>query len=424
MSAASAHNIVVIGTGIIGACTAAYLQRDGHQVTLIDHAAPGSGASLGNGGMLSGSSIIPVAMPGVAAKVPGWLMDSEGPLTIRWSYLPALAPWLWRFLAAATPEKVEAQAAALRALLAPSLDNYAPIVRDAGAAHLIHQQGTLYLYQSAKSFHNDQRNTTLRLRNGVVIDDVIGADLRALEPDLAPQFTHARLVRANGHVSDPRALVEALVAHAVTRGATLLRERVTGFEHNGAGINAVVTETGRHAASHLVLACGAWSRPLAAQLGDRVPLDTERGYHVIVKHPEKGPRTPTLHVDGSFGATPMDMGLRIIGTVELAGLDAPPNWKRADLLLRKAQALYPGLAAGLAPDSQDQRLTRWLGFRPSMPDSLPVIGASSRFANAWHAFGHGHVGMCAGSTTGRVMADLIAGRTPCVPVEAFSPRRY
>ncbi len=436
MSATSPPPVVVIGTGIIGACVAAYLQRDGHRVTLIDHAAPGSGASLGNGGMLSGSSIIPVAMPGVAAKVPGWLMDSAGPLTIRWTYLPALAPWLWRFLAAATPEKIEAQAAALRALLAPSLDNYAPIVRDAGASHLIHQHGTLYLYDSAHSFHNDQRNTDIRLRNGVAIEDVIGPDLRALEPDLAPRFTHARLVRANGHVSDPRALVEALAAHAVTRGATLVRERVTGFEHNGAGINAVVTGTGRHAASHVVLACGAWSRPLAAQLGDRVPLDTERGYHVIVKHPEKGPRTPTLHVDGSFGATPMDMGLRIIGTVELAGLDAPPNWKRADLLLRKAQALYPGLAAGLthtvaagptpgrAQDSADQRLTRWLGFRPSMPDSLPVIGASSRFANAWHAFGHGHVGMCAGSTTGRVMADLIAGRTPCVSVEAFSPRRF
>ena len=422
--AANGNSIAVIGAGIIGACVAAYLQRDGRQVTLIDHAAPGSGASFGNGGMLSGSSIIPVAMPGVAAKVPGWLIDSAGPLTIRWSYLPALAPWLWRFLAAATTEKVEAQAAALRALLAPSLGNYAPIVREAGAAHLIHQHGTLYLYDSAHSFHHDQRNTDIRQRHGVVIENVIGADLRALEPDLAPRFTHARLVRANGHVSDPRALVEALVAHAVARGAVLVRERVTGFGHNGAGINTVITEAGRHAVAHVVLACGAWSGPLAAQLGDRVPLDTERGYHVIIKDPEKGPRTPTLHVDGSFGATPMNMGLRIIGTVELAGLDAPPNWKRADVLLRKAQALYPGLAAGLAPDSQDQRLTRWLGFRPSMPDSLPVIGASSRFANAWHAFGHGHVGMCAGSTTGRVIADLIAGRTPCVPVGPFSPQRF
>ena len=416
--------VIVVGAGIIGACIAAYLQRDGHAVTLIDHAEPGSGASLGNGGMLSGSSIIPVAMPGVAAKVPGWLMDTQGPLTIRWGYLPALVPWLWRFLAAARPAKVEAQATALRALLAPALDNYAPLVQAAGATRLIHQQGTLYLYGSQAGFDGDARNTDIRRRNGVIIEDVTGAELRALEPDLAPHFTHARLVRANGHVSDPRALVEALVAQAVTQGARLLRARVTGFEDNGAGVNAVITDQGRHACAQVVLACGAWSKPLAAQLGDRVPLDTERGYHVIVKNPEKGPRTPTLYVDGNFGATPMDMGLRVIGTVELAGLDAPPNWQRANLLLGKAQALYPGLAAGLAPDSEDARLTRWLGFRPSMPDSLPVIGASSRFANAWYAFGHGHVGMCAGATTGRVIADLIAQRAPCVPVAAFSAQRF
>lgn len=417
---APAPPVVVIGAGIIGACVAAYLQLDGRDVTLIDHAEPGSGASLGNGGMLSGSSIIPVAMPGVAARVPGWLLDSAGPLTIRWSYLPALMPWLVRFLLSASPEKVERQASALRALLAPALQNYATIVPQAGAAHLVHRRGTLYLYAGEQSWRNDTRNTDIRRRNGVDIEDVIGADLHALEPDLDPGLTHARLVRENGHVSDPRALVEALVAHSRARGARVLRERVRGFEDNGARITSVVTEQGRHAASAVVLACGAWSKPLAAKLGDRVPLDTERGYHIIVKDPEKGPRTPTLYVDGNFGATPMDMGLRLIGTVELAGLDAPPNWKRADILLTQARRLYPGLAAGNDP----ARFSRWLGFRPSMPDSLPVIGPSSRFDNAWHAFGHGHVGMCAGSTTGRVIADMIAGRTPCIPVEPFRANRF
>ena len=416
----SAPPVVVIGAGIIGACVAAYLQLDGRDVTLIDHAEPGAGASLGNGGMLSGSSIIPVAMPGVAAKVPGWLLDSAGPLTIRWSYLPALMPWLIRFLRSAKPEKVERQASALRALLAPALDNYAAIVRAANATQLVHRRGTLYLYGSEHSWRIDARKTDIRRRNGVDIEDVIGPDLHALEPDLGPGFTHGRLVRENGHVSDPRALVEALVAHAQARGARVSRERVLGFEDNGARITAVVTDQGRRAASAVVLACGAWSKPLAAKLGDRVPLDTERGYHVIIKDPEKGPRTPTLYVDGNFGATPMDMGLRVIGTVELAGLDAPPDWRRADILLAQARRLYPGLAA----DNDPARLSRWLGFRPSMPDSLPVIGPSSRFANAWHAFGHGHVGMCAASTTGRVIADLIAGRAPSIPVAPYSVNRF
>jgi D-amino-acid dehydrogenase len=359
-------------------------------------------------------------MPGVAAKVPGWLLDAEGPLTIRWRYLPEIAPWLWRFLQSSTRAKVEAQATALRGLLAPSLENYAPIVREAGAQHLIHQQGTLYLYANEKSWRDDALKTDIRRRNGVEIEDVTGAALRALEPDLGSQFTHARLVRANGHTSDPRALVRALVDAAVSRGATLLRERVTGFEHNGAQLGAVLTSQGRYAASHVVLACGAWSGPLAEQLGDRLPLDTERGYHVIIKNPEKGPRTPTLFVDGNFGATPMDMGLRFTGTVELAGLTAPPNWRRADVLLRGARRLYPGLL----PEDDVNRVTRWMGFRPSMPDSLPVIGPASSVSNAFYAFGHGHVGMCAGSTTGRVIADMVAGREPCVPVGAFSARRF
>ena len=419
MSASSAP-VIVIGAGIIGACAAAWLTRERREVTLIDAGAPGAETSSGNGGVFSGSSIIPVAMPGVAAKVPGWLLDSEGPLTIRWSYLPRMLPWLWQFLRAAAPHRVEEQARALRALLEPALENYAPIVRDAEAGHLVHAQGMLYLYASEASWRADARNTDIRRRNGIQMEDLIGPALREQEPDLAPRYTHARLVRANGHTSNPQALVQALVAHAALRCARVLRERVIGFEDNGTAVSAVITDRGRHVAAQVVLACGAWSKPLAERLGDRLPLDSERGYHVQILRPEKGPRRPTLYVDGSFGVTPMDAGLRITGTVELAGLDAPPDWRRADSLLRQGRQLYPGLC----PGDDAVRIERWLGFRPSMPDSLPVIGPSSRFANAFYAFGHGHIGMCAGSSTGRVVADLVAGRSPCVPIGPFSPRRF
>jgi len=412
--------VVIVGGGIVGACTAAWLQRDGHAVTLIDHDRIGMGASYGNGGCFSGSSIIPVAMPGVLSRVPGWLLDSEGPLTIRWRYLPKLVPWLARFVRGATPEGVAAQASALRTLLAPSLANYAPIVRDAGAADLVHHEGMLYLYASDASWRRDEATMRLRRENGVEIEELEGAALAALEPDLAPGLTRGRLVRENGHTSDPLDLVTRLVRHAVDRGAHVVRERVTGFEDNGAAVTAVVTDQGRHPASHVVIAAGAWSKPLAASLGDPVPLDTERGYHAQVKDPERGPRIPTLYVDGNFGAIPMTAGVRLVGTVELAGLEAPPDWRRADVLLAKGRSLYPGLLA----DGDDSRVSRWLGFRPSMPDSLPVIGPSSRFPNAIHAFGHGHVGMCAGSTTGRVVADLVSGRAPCVPIEPFSARRF
>jgi D-amino-acid dehydrogenase len=204
------------------------------------------------------------------------------------------------------------------------------------------------------------------------------------------------------------------------RGGRVVQERVVGFDDNRKAITAVRTEQNSYLAKAVVLAAGAWSKPLAAQLGDDVPLDTERGYHVIVKNPEKTLRTPAIFVDGSFGVTPMETGLRLVGTVELAGLDAPPNWARADVLLKQGKRILPGLLA----DNDDSRVSRWLGFRPSLPDSLPVIGPSSRFGNAFYAFGHGHIGMCGASTTGRILSDLVSEKQPCIDIAPFSARRW
>jgi len=413
-------HVVVIGAGIVGICVAAWLQRSGRALLLIDSAEPGMAASFGNGGMLSASSIIPVAMPGVIRKVPRWLVDAEGPLTIRWSYLPRLAPWLARFVAASRPERVEAQARALRALLKDSLENYAPLVRAANAQELIHHQGMLYLYASEASWRNDARAMDIRRRNGVAIEELDAAALREREPDLDRALTRARYIPGNGHTSNPLRLAQALARHVVERGGRIVQQRVTGFEDNGKAVTAVRTDRGFHQAGSVVLAAGAWSSPLAALLGDRVPLDTERGYHSIVRDPEKSVRTPALFVDGNFGLTPMETGLRLVGTVELAGLDAPPNWARARVLLEHGRRLLPGLLA----DGDESRVSQWLGFRPSLPDSLPVIGPSSRFANAFYAFGHGHVGMCAASTTGKVLAELIEGQAPSIDLAPFSARRF
>jgi len=412
--------VVVIGAGIIGVCAAAWLQRAGRQVLLIDQGDPGMGASFGNGGIFSASSIVPVAMPGTLKKVPGWLLDAEGPLTIRWSYLPRLAPWLARFVAASAPARVEAQARALRALLEGSLANYAPLVKDAGAEDLVRHQGMLYLYASEASWRNDARAMELRRRNGVAIEEITGAALAEREPDLGPGFTRARMIPGNGHTTNPLRLVQKLAQNVVARGGRIVQERVVGFEHNGAAVTAVRTESNSHAAGAVVLAAGAWSKSLAAQLGDRVPLDTERGYHTIVKQPEKTVRTPSLFVDGNFGLIPMETGLRLVGTIELAGLDAPPNWARSRVLLEQGRRILPGLLA----DNDESRISRWLGFRPSLPDSLPVIGPSLRYANAFYAFGHGHVGMCGASTTGKVISALVTGQNPEIDITAFSARRF
>ena len=420
MSTSEQAPIVIVGAGIVGLCSAAYLQRDGRKVTLIDAGGPGEGSTFGNAGCLNASSVVPVSMPGTIKQVPGWLMDPLGPLAIRWSYLPTFLPWLVRFWRAGTPAKVQQQARALRPLLVDSIANYLPLAKEAGVDRLIQQIGHVFAYSTEAGYRKDEAAMQLRADHGSAITPLSRDDLHELEPDLGPQFLKGRIIRENGHCANPLGLAQGLARLIEKRGGTILRESVTRFESSGREVTAVITDRGRHAASHVVLAAGAWSKPMARQLGDAVPLDTERGYHIMIRDAESGPRIPTMWAEGKTVSTPMEGGLRFAGTVEFAGIDAPPNWERANMQLRLGQQMYPRLA----PNYPEERLTRWMGFRPSMPDSLPVIGPASGFRNAIHAFGHGHVGLCAGSTTGRVVADLIAGRKPIIPIEAFSAKRF
>ena len=420
MSSAIPPPVVVIGAGIVGVCTAATLQRDGRDVVLIDPGEPGMGASFGNGACLFPSSIVPMSMPGTARNVPRYLLNPEGPLSIRMRYLPRLAPWLLRFARAGTAERAEAAARALRALLRDVQDGYAPLVKEAGAEDLLHRRGYLIVYESEAAFQADAGGNALRERNGIAVEEVAAARIREMEPKLAPIYARGRLIREAGHTSNPHRLVQRLCEMLVRKGGRIVREALTGFEDNGGVVTAVRTGAGRHPARAVVLAAGAWSKPLAAQLGDSVPLDTERGYHAMIARPECAPTLPVMSGEGKFIAITLETGIRFAGQVELASLDARPNWNRARILLRQGMRMFPGLGEnGLL-----ERQSLWMGHRPSMPDSLPVIGPSSRFPNAIYAFGHGHVGMCAAPTTARIVTDLLAGRQPPVDIAPFSPRRF
>jgi D-amino-acid dehydrogenase len=412
--------VVVIGAGAVGIACACFLQQDGRQVLVLDPGGPGEGASFGNAGGLNGSSVVPVAMPGVLPQVPRWLLDPLGPLAIRWRYLPFLLPWLWRFVRAGTPEKVKHQAKALRGLLAPSVDAYRALLRPAGAEDVLHRVGHLNVYKSRASFDKDSAAMELRRANGVDVLDVSSDELHQLEPALSRDYVLGRLISENGHCSNPLRMMQALAEHLVRNGGRIERARALGFVGANGRVDAVRSDAGDRPASHVVIAAGAWSRPLARALGDRLPLDTERGYHVTIKDPEVMPRLPAMAAEGKFAVTPMEMGLRVAGTVEFGGLDAPPNWRRARILLSQAQAMYPGLSRQIGED----RIATWMGFRPSMPDSLPVISPSGAFANAFYAFGHGHIGLAAAPMTGRLVADLIAGRAPCLDPTPFSAKRF
>ena len=332
-----AKRVGVIGAGMVGVCAASWLQRDGHSVFLVEAGEPGDGASFGNAGCFNGSSVTPVSMPGVIRNVPRWLLDPLGPLSLRWSYLPAIAPWLVRFMRAGTPEKVRAQARALRPLVGPTLEALRPLVNAAGAEDLVHRLGHLYVYRSAESLAKDRLAWELRRENGVEIDEFDADELRQLEPALSRDYVRGVLVRENGHTSNPLGLVERLLEQFLRSGGEIVHARAHGFRLDGRRLTAIQTDTGDLPADAAVVCTGAYSKPLAAALGDRGAARNRARLSLMIRDPEIMPRIPTADADGKFVATPMETGLRFAGTVELAGLAAPPDWRRARILLAQGR---------------------------------------------------------------------------------------
>jgi len=420
MAQNGARRVGVIGAGMVGVCAASWLQRDGHSVFLVEPGNPGEGASFGNAGCFNGSSVTPGAMPGVIRNLPHWLKDPLGPLSLRWSYLPSILPYLYRFMRAATPEKVRAQAKALRPLIAPTVPLVRELARDAGADALVHQRGHLYVYRSEAALAKDGLAWALRRENGVEVDEFDVDELRQLEPALSRDYVRGLLVRENGHTSNPFGLVSALLEHFRRQGGEVVRARALGFRLEGGRLTAIRSDAGDLAADAAIVCAGAHSKPLAAPLGNRVPLETERGYHLMIRDPESMPRIPTADADGKFVATPMELGLRFAGTVELAGLDAPPDFRRARILLEQGRRMLPGLATRHA----EERISVWMGHRPSLPDSLPVLGPSRTTPDVIYAFGHGHIGMTAAPMTGKIVADLVAGRRAPIDIAPFAPGRF
>ncbi|MDE2007586.1 MAG: FAD-dependent oxidoreductase, partial [Rhodospirillales bacterium] len=411
------------GAGIVGAATALELLRDGHRVTILEPGDPGGeqAASYGNGCWLSTASVVPMSAPGIWRKVPGWLADPLGPLTIRWRYLPRLVPWLIRFLrAGATEERVMATGRALRPLIEDCPERHLALAREAGVGDLIRRQGVLYVFPSRADFDAEGLSWRVRRANGVAWSELAGEELRQFEPSLDRRYGFGVYVESGGHCLDPGAYVAALVAHARSQGSALVRGRATGFRIEAGRLAAVRTEDGEIAADAAVIAAGAYSRALAAAAGDEVPLETERGYHAVIAAPESAPRHPVMPADGKMSITHMAQGLRLAGQVELAGLDAAPNWRRAEILRDFALRLFPGLPRDLPAE----RVTVWMGHRPSIADGLPVIGPARLSGDIVHAFGHGHIGLAAGAATGRLVADLVGGRKPAIDPAPYAAGRF
>lgn len=428
-AAARRRHVVVIGAGIVGAVCAVEILRTGRSVTLLNpHPAAGPEAtSYGNAGWLSSHSILPPAGPGMWKQVPALLLHPDGPLTVRWGYLPRALPWLSRFLhAGSTPDRVARTAHALRQLLRDAPALHARLAADAGVPHLVARRGLLHVYPSRADFAADALGWRLRAQEGIGFETLEGGDLRAQEPDLLPAYRFGVRVDEAGHCADPGGYLAALLAHARALGARWVTGEATGLRIEAGRLVAVRTGQGDLPCDAAVIAAGAYSKALARDAGDRVWLDTERGYHAMLDvragpgAPPPGPRTSTMVMDRKLIVHQMAHGLRVAGQVEIAGLQAEPDWRRARILLRHLFDLYPALPRASLEDGA--RL--WMGRRPSTSDGLPCIGPASASADVVHAYGHGHVGLGSSARTGRLVAQLLDGRAPEIDLAPFRPQRW
>jgi len=423
MSQDAPLTVAVIGAGIVGLCTALEVQRTGHRVVLVEPGEPGGrqAASYGNATWINPGAIAPISMPGLWRKVPGFLLDRAGPFTLRWRDLPRHASWLLRFLAAGRNwEKIEACARLRYPLCKDTVTDHQAYAAEAGVGHLIRQQGLIYVYPDRAGFVAESRIWSMRRELGVRFSEVEEAELRRLQPELSSAYRFGARLDDAGQIADPGAYCAALARLLVARGAEHVAARATGFVIEQGRLKAVRTDKTTLACHRAVLAAGIGSGSLARLAGDRVPLISERGYHVVVPEPGVELKAGLMPSDGQMGVVSTPQGLRLAGQVELADPNAAPDWRRAEILLGYARRMFPGQAERFDAAAID----RWMGNRPSTPDGLPCIGFASGSNDIVHAFGHAHTGLSQGPATGKLVAALIDGHTPPFDPAPYSARRF
>ncbi len=409
------RHVLVIGAGIVGVSTAIWLMRSGAQVTLVDRQGPGEGTSHGNAGILAAAAVVPVTTPGLLKKAPGYLMDPNFPLYLRWLYLPKLAPWLVRFLSNANDTDTRRIARALTPLLSDSVEQHKSLANDLGLSDWITETDYCYAFEKRSDFEAQRYAWALRREAGFVPQIIEGTDVRDYEPNISDRIGMLAALKEHGFVKDPGGYVRALAAAFEGMGGVIRQADVKDFDLSGGRLSGVETTQGRIACDDAVLATGVWSKPLMKKLGLNVPLETERGYHVIYEDATGGPLRPTMVASGMFVATPMAQGLRCAGIVELGSLSPKRSKAPLALLRRKARETFPSLTA--------TGEVEWLGFRPSPSDSLPLIGEIGK-THVFTAFGHQHVGLTSGPKTGRLIAGLITDQSPNMDLGPYAPQRF
>ena len=413
MAGLATCEIAVIGAGVVGMCVAHRLAHEGHEVVMLDPGVPGMGASYGNAGTIADYAVMPVGSPGVLRDLPSLLFDRDSPLAIRRAAILSLAPWLLRFLRQSLPGATARNAAAIGTLIADAGARWADLATALGAQDLLQARGCLYYYETATAFAAAKDDMAYRRQFGIPVDLISADELSHMEPNLpaaagAAYFPNARFF------SDPGQLMARLAAAVVAVGVRHVPQKVLELRREVGGVVLEGAQS-RVRAKRVVIAAGAHGRGLARMAGDRVPLETERGYHLEFEMDTPLLHRPVCPTTRGFYLCPMAGRLRVAGTVELGGLDPRPSPHRLEMLERGARAIFPDLPAPRRS---------WLGFRPSMPDSLPVIGPSQAGGDVLHAYGHGHIGLTLAPLTAQIIADMVAGREPGLDVTPFRVNRF
>ncbi|OWT68917.1 MULTISPECIES: FAD-binding oxidoreductase [unclassified Achromobacter] len=410
---------LVIGAGIVGLCTAYVLQRSGVSVTVMDPNAPGSQCSSGNAGALSSGSVVPLAMPGLLKDTASMLLDPAGPLHIPARYWLRGAPWLARFAHSARRGTVERIADALKPLLKGAVGRHARLADEIGRPDLVRRDGQLHVYPDVAAMGKDATGWAMKAARGLRVERVDAAAIRELEPAVAPGYTAGVFLPDEGRVTDPQAYCEAIAAAARQAGTRFVQGRVTSLLRTRTGWRATDGANDLEA-DHAVISAGAWSARVLAGLGLRVPLQTQRGYHLQLGGAQDALSRIVVLADRKVFLNPMARGLRIAGTVEIDALDRPANTRRAMLLQQHAGAGLRGIAL--------EGGAVWMGHRPCLPDSMPVLGSVPDAPGLWCAFGHGHLGVTESINTADWLADEINGRGDAVArqahLKAFSITRF
>jgi D-amino-acid dehydrogenase len=409
-------DVVVLGGGVIGICTALYLQRSAHRVIVVERNTPGSGASGHNGGAFNVGECIPTGTPGVLRSIPRMLVDPKSALVFRYRYLPRLSPWLVRFIRASGPAQVERISASLQRLTARGMDGYRPLIDGTEAGALVRPGGLLLAYVSERSFERDAYSRGLRERRNDTFEVLGDAEITKLDPALAGRFSRAVYRPTPYFTFESRKFVELLAKQFVEQGGVIHQARADRVEVANGRARAVTTDRGRISADKLVVAAGAWSRHFTRQLGFDTPLEAERGYGVFLPQAGLKLERPVIICDNNVSFANVGTGMQLTGVDELASADAPARYSVTKRLIHGAKQAFPDLnTEGALP---------WMHCRPSMPDSLPVIGTVPGHPNVYLAFGHGHKGFGLGGLTGSLVRELVDGESPSLDLEPYSPMRF